>query len=1008
MRVETKIARRIFALFLGFFALALSSTVQAAPRDGRVVQGSGSITQSGTHTDIHQNSDFLATSWGNFNIAAHESVQAHQPSSTARLLIRVDGGGATNIAGSYTSNGITILENQNGVQFSRGAIVNVGGLLATSSRISGVGGNHWQLNGVGGAVVNHGQIVAGAGGAILAAVKVQNTGDITAKGGDVALGAGSSFTVDFAGSMVGFEVEQAASGASIVNTGRIEAQGGVVALSAQEAQAVRTNVVSVGGVVKATKLERRGGVVYLSGGDEGVAEVSGDVQASEKVQTTGEYVVVKGGALLKAPKILVGGDFQGRDGVQTAKRTLVEAGALLNAGANGRVIVWSDETTWFNGNITAPGGFAEVSGKKTLASVNLAGIDVGELLLDPTSITINSVSVTPLAGDIMASDPPVGDLSVGVDELNAFEGHLTLAATGEIKLNNPINKTSGGLTLIAGGVLNLLDNIDVGTGALILTGNIINIASSVTVVGGAMTITGAIDELSANGWEVNFRASGILTLNSGIRVAGTGRFSSVNLTGTSISLGNSIRIAVTGNISLTGPIEGNHSLILGGTRLILNDNISVGTGDLTLSSVFTFTLGGDVTFAANSINLSVNSPAHNLAGNGNDLTLTSRGRLSIRGNIDLGSGILTINAGERIFIELQEDLSIAQFNAAEINIIFVDPNVRNAATAFTAGSTATLSRVNFSPAPTYSTTNAAGGCTQATCNLGLGTEHLVLDPTLTANTSITINAGAHPLTFSGTGDISIRAPTITITARTIDIGSRAFTIEASTGNLTLNTDITGTGSAAVLLSARQGDLIFGTAFHFTLGQRPITLMADGSFNFGSAASSITTTGTTGIITLSGPSLPQTEPENVTFSPTPIGVSSTRVFSWFANGETTDCGEQLINCSITRTDEDLTISTDNLSAEDSLTIDIGTGVLDFTGSGAITITSRVVNITVAPLISAAASDDQSHGWRFDIRLRHHHHRRSHFVGQQHRFGQTFHFERQHSHFERQQRYAHRRG
>ena len=64
-----------------------------------------------------------------------------------------------------------------------------GGLLATSSRISGVAGAHWQLNGTGGAVVNHGQIVAGAGGAILAAVKVQNTGDITAKGGDVALGA---------------------------------------------------------------------------------------------------------------------------------------------------------------------------------------------------------------------------------------------------------------------------------------------------------------------------------------------------------------------------------------------------------------------------------------------------------------------------------------------------------------------------------------------------------------------------------------------------------------------------------------------------------------------------------------------------------------------------------------------------------------------------------------------------------------------------------------------------
>ena len=261
--------------------------MQAGPKDGRIVNGSGSISHSGTHTDIRQNSDFLSTRWGSFNIGANESVQAHQPGASSRLLIRVDGGGATNIAGSYTSNGITILENQNGVQFSRGAIVNVGGLLATSSRISGVGGNNWQLNGTGGAVVNHGTIAAGAGGAILAAVKVQNTGDITAKGGDVALGAGSSFTVDFAGSMVGFEITKAASGASITNSGKIEAQGGVVALSAQEAQEVRTNVVSVGGVVKATRIERRGGVVYLSGGDEGVAEVSGEVRASEQIQTTG-------------------------------------------------------------------------------------------------------------------------------------------------------------------------------------------------------------------------------------------------------------------------------------------------------------------------------------------------------------------------------------------------------------------------------------------------------------------------------------------------------------------------------------------------------------------------------------------------------------------------------------------------------------------------------------------------------------------------------------------------
>ena len=685
MRVETKIARRVFALFLGFFALALSSTVQAAPRDGRVVQGSGSITQSGTHTDIHQNSDFLATRWGNFNIAAHESVQAHQPSSTARLLIRVDGGGATNIAGSYTSNGITILENQNGVQFSRGAIVNVGGLLATSSRISGVGGNHWQLNGVGGAVVNHGQIVAGAGGAILAAVKVQNTGDITAKGGDVALGAGSSFTVDFAGSMVGFEVEQAASGASIANTGKIESQGGVVALSAQEAQAVRTNVVSVGGVVKATKIERRGGVVYLSGGDEGIAEVSGDIQADEKVQTTGKYVVVKEGAVLRAPELLVGGDFQGRDGVQTAKRTLVEAGALLDAGAKGRVIVWSDETTWFNGDITAPEGFAEVSGKKALVSVNMAGIDVGEfgvLLLDPPDIIIAATGdPLPAGNNIVANAPPSTTLTLGVGDINSFGGDLSLAASDTIMVSVAILKPTGGLTLTAGGVLTLGANITTSAGALVLSGSGIMLSGDTTLTGAAITI---------------------------------------------------------------------------------------------------------------------------------------------------------------------------------------------------------------------------------------------------------------------------------ITADTMNIGTRALTITANgqtNGHLTLNTDITGTGSGAVNLTSMHGDLTLGAGVQFSLDARPLVLTAGGDFIFedteGTPPSSITASS----IELSGPMLPAAPPPDtvITFSIVPTGrTESGPVPFWFENGvdptEVTDCAEQPDICSIQRTDQSLEITVATLTANTSLTINIGDGTLTFAGSDMIMITSPSVTIS----------------------------------------------------------------
>ena len=661
---ELKIARYIFALLVSFFTLAVGSAVEAAPRNGRVVEGAGSIERSGNHTDIRQRSDFLATRWDNFNIAAHESVQAHQPSSTSRLLIRVDGGGATNIAGSYTSNGITILENQNGIQFSRGAIVNVGGLLATSSRISGVSGANWQLNGVGGAVVNHGKIVAGAGGAILAAVQVQNTGDITSKGGDVALGAGSSFTVDFAGSMVGFEVTKAASGVSIVNTGKIESQGGVVALSAQEAQAVRTNVVSVGGVVKATKMERRGGVVYLSGGDEGVAEVSGDVQADEKIQMTGEYVVVKEDAVLTAPEILVGGDFQGKGDVPTARRTLVEAGALLDAGQNGRIIVWSDETTWFNGRIFAPEGFAEVSGKEVLASVNLAGIDVGELLLDPEHIGITDSAFfinAQVTGNVLADAPTPGGvptLWLDVASVNRFTGNLSLEANTSfsVSFGVTINKPVGNLTLIAGGDMRISGSINNHANTLTLIAGV-RLGGEILGFSGTHTLTASTVSLMQNGAfsqnaQFTFAADTLsLTITNAAQtvqdwMTSGNRALSLTASGT-ITINSDVNTG-TGALSLTAG-EGSET-----GNLVACQTCTLTAGTLALTQADAFGSGAPFIFDADTLNLTTTNAAQTVQGwmaaSGRNLSLISNAAITINENISIGSGNLTLTGREGIVL----------------------------------------------------------------------------------------------------------------------------------------------------------------------------------------------------------------------------------------------------------------------------------------------------------------------------------------------------------------------
>ena len=784
-----KATGRIFALFLGVFALAAAA--QAGPEDGRIVNGSGSISQSGTHTDIRQNSDFLATHWGSFNIAAHESVQAHQPDASSRLLIRVDGGGGgtTNIAGSYTSNGITILENQNGVQFSRGAIVNVGGLLATSSRISGVAGANWQLNGTGGAVVNHGQIAAGAGGVVLAAVRVENHGKITAQGSDVSLGAGSSFTVDFAGSLVGFEVKKAADGASVVHDGVIESQGGIVSLSAQEAQAVRTNVVSVGGVVKATRIERRGGVVYLSGGTQGIAEVSGDVSASRKVQTTGEYVVVKGGALLKAPEILVGGDFQGKGDVPTSRRTLVERGALLDAGAEGRVIVWSDDVTWFNGDISAPGGFAEVSGKETLASVHLAGIDVGELLLDPATIIIStsaaSASAIAVEGDIAADDEPPGILTLDVASINSFEDDLSLAATDTITVNAAIDKQMGDLTLSSNGSLALNANIDNGTNTLTLTaggtatGAITNGNVARTITAGALNLTqtgafGAtlLDPASPVSGNVTLRVrtAAAQTIHPWMASLGTGNFS---LQGEGVTLAS---ITVPASFTRTGDID------LRATLINLTD----------------ITTTGNITLHADNID----GDAIALMATNGDITLLGAGGSGTPTLGSLGSSVTSVTLRQNAVFG-----TTAPFTTI--------PDAVTSLTLETGAAQTVQDWMVGAPALNRALSVTSGGVLTIASDINIGEADLTL-----TGASIALSGAA---TLTGAA--------ITITAPTIDIGAdRALTITA-TGALTLATVgmITGTGTAELSVSA--ANIAFsGTAPRLNVPTVSLELTGSNSFS----------------------------------------------------------------------------------------------------------------------------------------------------------------------------------
>src|SRR5260370_11890121 len=108
----------------------------AGPTGGTVVGGAATISQSGSTTNINQSTNNAIINWQGFSIAPSETVNFNQPSSTSATLNRVIGNEQSIISGALNANGMVFIVNSAGVIFTRGAQVNVGGLVASTLDIS--------------------------------------------------------------------------------------------------------------------------------------------------------------------------------------------------------------------------------------------------------------------------------------------------------------------------------------------------------------------------------------------------------------------------------------------------------------------------------------------------------------------------------------------------------------------------------------------------------------------------------------------------------------------------------------------------------------------------------------------------------------------------------------------------------------------------------------------------------------------------------------------------------
>jgi len=348
------------------------------------------------------------------------------------------------------------------------------------------------------------------------------------------------------------------------------------------------------------------------------------------VQVLGDRIALLDNALIDVSAVggggtvLIGGDYQGKGIVPNASRTFVDKDVTINAdalgnGNAGKVIVWSDESTRFYGNISARGGaesgnggFVEVSGKSFLDYAGIADLSAiqgqfGTLLLDPTNITVVAGANNPaeLAANDQFADPGANN-TIANGTLNAAPANVILQATNNITFNAPVNILTPGVGLTA------------------QAGNNITVNSPITTFGGIIQLT-ANDATSGTP-----SGTGSIFINASIQ-----------------SLGGAIALRAGGDISVNG------AAVLTSGLFGDSGNLSVETGRLTVQNfgrlstgTFGFGNAGNINIQASEIDLiAPNSPLPLLTGIS---ALANPGSTGNAGTITIETGRLTARNGAQI------------------------------------------------------------------------------------------------------------------------------------------------------------------------------------------------------------------------------------------------------------------------------------------------------------------------------------------------------------------------
>jgi filamentous hemagglutinin family protein len=442
--------KKIMVLLAAVLAV---NAAYANPQGGTVTSGSATITNGSNSTVINQSSQQAIINWNSFNINNGQTTQFIQPNASAIALNRINPTqGASQILGSLTSNGQIILVNAAGIHFGSGAMVSVGGLIASTSDISDanfLAGNYVfdQASSYKNAtILNQGKIIAANYGLVaLIGSNVTNNGLIQAELGSIVLGSGNTFTLDFNGDqLVNFTVGTPSSSANVTNTGSLIADGGKILVTAQAASNVLDNVIDMGGVAQANSVSQQNGEIVLSS-NAGVS-VSGQVVAKGltsdasggSIQISANQITTSN-ALIDASGSLGGGsiNFTANNAINLNYGSVVQANALAS-GSGGNIVFNAASTNLTDSLVSAAGlGTGTFGGTIQFAS-NAINIQLGSLVT--------------ASGDFLGGNVTMSGVPVAGSQANA--SYINLDSWSEISADGT------GSDSVVGGNINLYANTE--------------------------------------------------------------------------------------------------------------------------------------------------------------------------------------------------------------------------------------------------------------------------------------------------------------------------------------------------------------------------------------------------------------------------------------------------------------------------------------------------------------------------------------------------------------------